>query len=811
MLKKLFKFVIFLIVLALLALVGVHFYAKKYLNSTEFQVQVITQLEKATHRKAKFGRIDYNLSPFSLLLQDVRIQNKENTAPFVALKELNIIVHLGALLSKKFEIEKIILDSPEINLKQFADGSFDFADMLGTPSPPLGTEIKKVEVPSEAKSAETNTKPQALTESSVSKTLPIDFNIALIQIANAKLTYVKVAADGKEKIFQVPHFDLTIKNISLNKQIDLQIKTAIGSQTTIEMSVGVGPLLSLSPEIANLECVLRGDIEIGTFKDMELFIPEETLKNMPLQSLHLSWNGKGALSKGFDFDVHLSSPQVSEENKVHIDLETALQVNIPAPVLQQIMSNKMSADFQKQIEFKLDGKIIAEAMLVPEQLLSLSCQRFGVNLREDKMTIQNFAFQHKNKTADADTKLVLNGSVTGLNPATSSPVILLETTGDKVVLDQLLNAFPKSAAPQPAVDRAVETAEAKSELSVPEAVSSETSSPVPELDLRSIPFLDKIHFESKTKISQLLYQKNILQDLIVNIVLKQGILTLSPMSFKAYGGSVTDTAELRLLKFPVAYKMNFKMEKIQIQEVLKANQVKDETYGTLLLTLNIEGQGITTPNLKANLFSQGEVLIQNGKRISTDGTLLDKIYLALDNPILLELLPKLATKIQQAKAAQGTKQETVIQDCILSFNLKQGTATLTQCKLGTPDYVLNADGKAYPFDNKLDLKAKLNFSEKATLELTEQKDFSDRLPYENKGLIIPLTLTGSMSKPKVMPDLKTILNKVAGGQVQKALQNLLGAKKKERAATDTVGEKKSSGLTELLGGKKGLSGLLDGL
>jgi hypothetical protein len=272
-----------------------------------------------------------------------------------------------------------------------------------------------------------------------------------------------------------------------------------------------------------------------------------------------------------------------------------------------------------------------------------------------------------------------------------------------------------------------------------------------------------------------------------------------------------NNAALRLLDFPLAYTMNFKMENIQIQEVLKANQIPDETYGTLMLTLDAEGKGITLPNLKTNLSSRGEFSIRDGKRIATDGTLLDRIYLALDNPILLNLLPELATKIQQAKAAQGTKKETHIEDCVVAFNVTQGTATLTQCKVGTPDYLFQAEGQAYPFEDKIDLKAKFNFSEKATLELTGQKDLSDRLPYENKGILIPLTLTGSMSKPKVIPDLKVILKKIAGGQMQNALQNLLGAKKKEGAVTDT--ETKKSGLSGLLGkdGKKKLSGLLGNL
>jgi hypothetical protein len=80
-----------------------------------------------------------------------------------------------------------------------------------------------------------------------------------------------------------------------------------------------------------------------------------------------------------------------------------------------------------------------------------------------------------------------------------------------------------------------------------------------------------------------------------------------------------------------------------------------------------------------------------------------------------------------------------------------------------PGYRLHLDGAIRPFDDRLDLAARLVASPEETLRLTGGKDRSDRLPYEDGGLMIPLLIRGSLQRPRVLPDLDILLQNALSG------------------------------------------------
>jgi hypothetical protein len=74
--------------------------------------------------------------------------------------------------------------------------------------------------------------------------------------------------------------------------------------------------------------------------------------------------------------------------------------------------------------------------------------------------------------------------------------------------------------------------------------------------------------------------------------------------------------------------------------------------------------------------------------------------------------------------------------------LRNGTATLSDARLSMPDYRLELAGTVLPFDDRLDLAARLVASPEETARLTDGKDRSAYLPYEDGGLMIPLAIRG---------------------------------------------------------------------
>ena len=157
----------------------------------------------------------------------------------------------------------------------------------------------------------------------------------------------------------------------------------------------------------------------------------------------------------------------------------------------------------------------------------------------------------------------------------------------------------------------------------------------------------------------------------------------------------------------------------------------------------------------------------DGQSISTGGSFLDKMYLKLDNPLLIELLPELKREVVKARANATNETITKLENVIVDFTMKEGTVNLTQFQLGTPDYLLTSAGTVKPFADRLYLEAQLNLSEKVTMELTDGEDLSESLPYENGGLIIPLIIQGTLDDPIPLPNLdKMLTDSVKKGNIQ---------------------------------------------
>ena len=64
MIKKLFKFIIFLVILLIIALIAGYFVGQKYVNSPAMREKIITAIEQNTHRKASLGGLGLSFFPF---------------------------------------------------------------------------------------------------------------------------------------------------------------------------------------------------------------------------------------------------------------------------------------------------------------------------------------------------------------------------------------------------------------------------------------------------------------------------------------------------------------------------------------------------------------------------------------------------------------------------------------------------------------------------------------------------------------------------------------------------------------------------
>lgn len=664
--KRLLKVVLIILAVLGVLLLGANLYIKSYLNSEEFRGMLADTVETSIDRKLALGRITYSIFPPSIIVRDVTLKEKDEQENFVSLQEFSLLI---SLVNR--EITHILLKKPAIRIVEYADGTFNFSDMF--PEKPIDTQAPTAAQTAAKTEKETqiDQKTEATTQpASTKKADPVELketalplSIALIQVQDAALTLIKVPEKGEPTSFTIPSLNLTVRDISLDKPIQIDLDMKMGDTSSLKATTAIGPLRTMPPDIANMNIALDGVFDLASFKDLEAFMTPQDLEALPMTSMDFAWTGKGTLASEFDFDLTIKTPPVEGRNKLFLDLNNHLRVSLPEPALNNI----------------LYAMPLPPEMQPPEPPPSLSTNE--ICLLED-------------------------------------PVLAL--------------------------------------------------------------LLSTINLNTRLTTDLLAYENNEIHNLDVAINLQAGKLVLSPLSFEAFSGTAQGRAQLQLTDCPISFALDtFDIKNIQIADLIQANPdvfkfgFLQGMTGIFTMHADVAGQGFSEESLEKNLSAAGSILLADGQSVSTGPGFLDELYLKLDNPLLMQALPELKPKIIQARANATNVTVTKLENLIIDFNMKQGNVKLSRFQAGTPDYLLKATGEVNPFKETIDLEAQINLSSNVTMQLTDGKDRSDRLPYENGGLLIPLIISGDLHKPIPKPNLSKILQSMARQEATSALGNLL--------------------------------------
>jgi hypothetical protein len=264
---------------------------------------------------------------------------------------------------------------------------------------------------------------------------------------------------------------------------------------------------------------------------------------------------------------------------------------------------------------------------------------------------------------------------------------------------------------------------------------------------------------------QITYGQNRFEQGSAIVYLRDGVLTAPSVKLTTYGGKLEARGNVQLLGCPLSYRLErLVAENLAIEQALSANGLGDlaSISGTLQLEASAAGYAVAEPGLRA-LEADAKARIDHLQSVGTGGSLMDQVWLQLDNPLLLKLVPRLEPKVAQAKLAAATTTTSHYDEATATLALRNGTATLSNTRLAMPGYRLDLSGTILPFDDRLDLSAHLVASPAESSRLTDGKDLSAYLPYENGGLMIPLTIRGPLQEPKVLPDLDRLLKNALAG------------------------------------------------
>ena len=281
----------------------------------------------------------------------------------------------------------------------------------------------------------------------------------------------------------------------------------------------------------------------------------------------------------------------------------------------------------------------------------------------------------------------------------------------------------------------------------------------------------------------IVYGQNRFAEGTVRARLQDGTLAVTNANISAYGGMVEARGHVQLLGCPLTYRLeSLTADRLEIGQALAANGLGEvlAVSGTLHLEASASGHAVAEPGLDS-IVADARARIENLQTVGTGGSLMDQVWLQLDHPLLLQLLPRLQAKVAQAQQAAATAATSRYETAAATLALRDRVATLSDARLAMPGYRIDVAGVLRPFDDRLDLSGKVVASPEETAQLTGGKDRSDVLPYENGGLMIPFTVRGALSDPQARPDLDFLLKNALAGATSGSSGNLLdGLSKSDR-------------------------------
>ena len=281
----------------------------------------------------------------------------------------------------------------------------------------------------------------------------------------------------------------------------------------------------------------------------------------------------------------------------------------------------------------------------------------------------------------------------------------------------------------------------------------------------------------------IVYGQNRFAEGTVRARLQDGTLAVTNANISAYGGMVEARGHVQLLGCPLTYRLeSLTADRLEIGQALAANGLGEvlAVSGTLHLEASASGHAVAEPGLDS-IVADARARIENLQTVGTGGSLMDQVWLQLDHPLLLQLLPRLQAKVDRAQQAAATAATSRYETATATLALRDRVATLSDARLAMPGYRIDVAGVLRPFDDRLDLSGKVVASPEETAQLTGGKDRSDVLPYENGGLMIPFTVRGALSDPQARPDLDFLLKNALAGATSGSSGNLLdGLSKSDR-------------------------------
>lgn len=195
------------------------------INLDKYISKITVPASKAIGRQVSIEHLRLTiLTGLGVELKGVAVAEKApGKASFVSVDDIDVGVKLLPLLRKEISISKVILTKPEINIKRYPDGTYNFSDLLKKPE------------------QKTEKKPEKITQTT-SSGIPEGFSLDKLAVSDGVINITNIER-GKEHTYGLNHINLGVYGFNVKKAFKVTLGVSFDKlkDARLDINGDVGP------------------------------------------------------------------------------------------------------------------------------------------------------------------------------------------------------------------------------------------------------------------------------------------------------------------------------------------------------------------------------------------------------------------------------------------------------------------------------------------------------------------------------------------------------------------------------------------
>ncbi len=765
------------------------------IDLNKYKGTILSHLKPYFPREVDFQSIEMTiLTGLGAEIRGLRISDNPafSQEDFLRLAGLQVQVQILPLIRKQIKVKKIILKQPVIRLARNAKGAFSFDDLLTS-----GKEASKKEpLPSK------ETPKQKEEGGPQGPGILAALLVNELEIQKGKIVYLDEMLRPGASPISIDGLGLKVEDVSLQHPISIEVAANITEApgTIFHLEGTVGPV-GEELQLKKMPLDIRVSFHAPTVESLKYFIPE----GLPLQvlsgSLSINLGAKGSLGEKVvsKSDIELQDLVLQERRKDGSgersgNLPEELQIEGPVELNLQFSGSQNKFDIETKVDMKAMkiqyGDAFKKSAGMPLSVAwKADKEAERLNIRDLQLILHHLVMTAPGKITIKEQKphfdfLLQTRPVSLEGWDTVLPLLSPYQIKGSFSLRSSLRGTPEDASFK------LQVSSERLGFDIPPsgdqkqaAVTGHGVMEAVNIEVEGKKKADEIGGSGKLEIEKGEILSVSFERLLSNLQYTQDQLKITGLELQAFQGGIQCSGSYEPAKGTWSFEPAFKG--IEVDKPLNTlTEYKDSFSGRL--SGRFEVRGSTKGDKKQAMHGNGEFRLSQGvlKNFNLAESILDTLF-GLKG--VARFLPEQRNGIKKHDTTQFDSLDGKLEITGKTLNFK----TLQLHNIHTSkatDSIAILKGKCSMDDNALDLQGKLILSKRDSQELARKADVLEALFDQEKRIVLPITIKGSIQKPVPFLDREYVLGALTKHYTREAVDKGIKELRKKLQVPEGTGE-----------------------